>query len=117
MAPQHPELGEKQPGTSNIREPYDEKDDYDHTAVPSPDNPSVASHHVDVEGAKADFEALRRSLSRASSLHRVASGQKSVEDAVDEEDFDLKEYMVRMGRASRSRFSLGRRATLNCMLV
>jgi len=38
---------------------------------------------------------LRRSLSRASSLHRVATGQKSIKDANDDDDFDLKEYLVR----------------------
>ncbi|KAF8305589.1 hypothetical protein DL93DRAFT_2172546 [Clavulina sp. PMI_390] len=52
-----------------------------------------SEHPVDVQGAKAEFEALRRTLSTASSLHRVATGQKSLEDANDEEDFDLKEYL------------------------
>lgn len=48
--------------------------------------------HVDVEGAKAEFEALRRSLSRASSLHRVQSSQKDLE-APDDDDFDLLDYL------------------------
>lgn len=50
--------------------------------------------HVNVESAKNEFEALRRSLSRASSLHRVQSGQKDLE-APDDDDFDLLEYLVR----------------------
>lgn len=53
-----------------------------------------SDHPVDVESAKAEFEALRRSLSRASSLHRVSTGQKSVEDAYHEDDFDLMDYLV-----------------------
>lgn len=61
------------------------------TAVTSQTPPN--NGHVSVEGAKAEFEALRRSLSRASSLHRVQSGQKDLE-APDDDDFDLLDYLV-----------------------
>lgn len=74
----------------------DEKTSIDRTAAPSPEDEKPDEHHVDVESGKAEFEALRRTLSRASSLHRVATGQKSLEDADDGDDFDLKEYMVRV---------------------
>ena len=63
------------------------------STMPSPSGSQ--RHTVDVEAAKVEFEALRRTLSRASSLHRVATGQKSIEDANDEGDFDLKEFLVR----------------------
>jgi hypothetical protein len=81
----------------------------DRTAVPSPSPETPPEngenghdhdhdhdhdgHAVDVEAAKAQFEALRRTLSHASSLHRVQSGQKSLE-APDDDDFDLKAYLV-----------------------
>lgn len=77
------------------------KDEGPSTAVATPQRKGSSSssnsqdnHPVDVEGAKREFEALRRTLSTASSLHRVQSGQKSVE-AQDDDDFDLKEYLVR----------------------
>ena len=65
------------------------------TAVSNTTPPNVDAHHVDVEQAKTEFEQLRRSLSRASSLHRVETGQKSLE-APDDDDFDLTEYLVRL---------------------
>lgn len=96
-----PDLGAKAP---NALHTEDEKTSIDRTAAPSPEDEKNSQgekpeeHHVDVESGKAEFEALRRTLSRASSLHRVATGQKSLEDADDGEDFDLKEYMVRRVR-------------------
>jgi hypothetical protein len=103
----HNGLDEKRSGSSrplsgahDIEEDtYDDEDKQQPTAVPSPSSsPSTPDNDqlgpIDVEAAKAEFESLRRTLSRASSLHRVATGQKSIEDAHDDDDFDLKDYLV-----------------------
>jgi hypothetical protein len=65
----------------------------DRTAVPSPipETPPENENGDNEDGHAVDVEALRRTLSRASSLHRVQSGQKSLE-APDDDDFDLKAY-------------------------
>ncbi|GAA6043179.1 hypothetical protein JCM8097_008713 [Rhodosporidiobolus ruineniae] len=50
--------------------------------------------HVNVKRAEAQFEELRRELSRRSSLHRVQTGQKDPEkEGADDEDFDLLAYL------------------------
>ena len=81
---------------------YDDEEKQ-HTAVASPSSstPEEGQRPIDVEAAKAEFESLRRTLSRASSLHRVATGQKSIENADDDDDFDLKDYLVRQRSSSR----------------
>lgn len=49
---------------------------------------------VDVAQAKKEFNDLSRQLSRQSSLHRVATGQKDPEkEGEDKDDFDLLSYM------------------------
>ena len=98
-------MHEKRPGASrrnssarDIEEDfYDDKQE--RTAVSTPAENSD-QRPIDVEAAKAEFESLRRTLSHASSLHRVATGQKSIEDAHDEDDFDLKHYLVRQPSSS-----------------
>lgn len=106
--PAHNGFDEKRPSSSrqlsaarrDIEEDtYDDEDKQQRTAVPSPStSPSTPDNDqpgpIDVDAAKAEFESLRRTLSRASSLHRVATGQKSIEDAHDDDDFDLKDYLV-----------------------
>jgi hypothetical protein len=64
----------------------------DRTAVP--ETPPENENGDNEDGHAVDVEALRRTLSRTSSLHRVQSGQKSLE-APDDDDFDLKAYLVR----------------------
>ncbi|GAA6025845.1 hypothetical protein JCM10207_002683 [Rhodosporidiobolus poonsookiae] len=53
-----------------------------------------AEQHVHVKSAEAQFEELRRELSRRSSLHRTQTGQKDSEkEGADDDDFDLLEYL------------------------
>lgn len=94
--------------------------DIDKTAVPSeassergekqgsPEGVEESEHPVDVAGAKAEFETLRRTLSQHSSLHRVRTGEKDIEAHEEEDDFDLRDYLVCTGRAM---FVLHARAT------
>ena len=99
---------------------YDDEDKQQRTAVASPSSstPEEGQRPIDVEAAKAEFESLRRTLSRASSLHRVATGQKSIEDADDEDDFDLKEYLVRQRLSPAFIYLLLRvRSTQSCAIV
>lgn len=67
------QLNEK---NTSSNDPYGETDD---------------QHHVDVAGAKAEFEKLRRTLSRQSREIGAAEGG----DGDDYEEFDLREYLVR----------------------
>ena len=64
---------------------------------PSPATPPTdieSQPSVSVTGAKADFEALRRQLTRTSSLYRVQTGQKDPEKEGEHvDDFDLLKYM------------------------
>ncbi|GAA5979902.1 hypothetical protein JCM11641_007581 [Rhodosporidiobolus odoratus] len=60
----------------------------------SADQQENPDQHVHVKQAEAQFEELRRELSRRSSLHRVKTGQKSdLEKGTEEEDFDLLAYL------------------------
>jgi ATP-binding cassette subfamily G (WHITE) protein 2 (SNQ2) len=66
--------------------PYTEKS----TETPPPEQ----APGIDVKRAEAEFEELRRQLSRASSLQRTQTGQKDVEKEGEvDDDFDLLAYM------------------------
>ncbi|GAA5828045.1 hypothetical protein JCM11251_005707 [Rhodosporidiobolus azoricus] len=62
------------------------------TLASTPDS-AKKGEHVNVESAEAQFENLRRELSRRSSLHRVQTGQKDPEKGGDDDDFDLLSYL------------------------
>ncbi|BGP44752.1 ATP-binding cassette transporter snq2 [Rhodotorula kratochvilovae] len=65
------------------------------TLATSPNGDAQKAEGVDVKRAEAEFQNLRRELSRRSSLHRVQTGQKDPEKEGSEasEDFDLLAYL------------------------